>query len=395
MSNNYNRMVQIVLFFIISTLFFVSISTYSSYITPLATDIGITPTVIGVILGATGMVSMFVRFPIGILSQMFSKRKLVIQLGLLVTVVAFFIAFLIPSAVTLFIAKAVGGLTGATWVMYTVLFSTYFTAAEIPKSIGVINLASSIGPIIGASVGGIVSEVLGYKYSLLAAVVAAGITIILVFFLKEPNVGPAATPKEALGMAKLQLLDKNVWRIGIIDTIAMMATYAYMDYLTPVIIQDLGGGAAEIAVTANCFRIFCIISSPLTGTIIYKKLGVTPTIVIGTLGLAISCILMPFSPNLIMVYILHCTIGFFFTMDCTMMLALIIMGVPHKYQTIRMGFLQSIYSIGLSIGPMLSGILTTHMSTRNCAFIMGGVVLLLAIFCKWLVPKNLDKVAEE
>ncbi|MFQ7473308.1 MAG: MFS transporter, partial [Anaerovoracaceae bacterium] len=119
MSNNYNRMVQIVLFFIISTLFFVSISTYSSYITPLATDIGITPTVIGVILGATGMVSMFVRFPIGILSQMFSKRKLVIQLGLLVTVVAFFIAFLIPSAVTLFIAKAVGGLTGATWVMYT------------------------------------------------------------------------------------------------------------------------------------------------------------------------------------------------------------------------------------------------------------------------------------
>lgn len=78
-----------------------------------------------------------------------------------------------------------------------------------------------------------------------------------------------------------------------------------------------------------------------------------------------------------------------------MMLALIIMGVPHKYQTIRMGFLQSIYSIGLSIGPMLSGILTTHMSTRNCAFIMGGVVLLLAIFCKWLVPKNLDKVAEE
>ena len=101
-----------------------------------------------------------------------------------------------------------------------------------------------------------------------------------------------------------------MWRIGIIDTIAMMATYAYMDYLTPVIIQDLGGGAAEIAVTANCFRIFCIISSPLTGTIIYKKLGVTPTIVIGTLGLAISCILMPFSPNLIMVYILHCTIDF-------------------------------------------------------------------------------------
>ena len=373
-TENYNRMVQIVLFFIISTLFFVSISTHSSYITPLANDLGITPTVIGVILGATGMVSMFVRFPIGILSQMFSRRKLVIQLGLLVTVIAFFIAFLAPNAVTLFIAKGVGGLTGATWVMYTVLFSTYFTAEEIPKSIGVINLASSIGPIIGASVGGFVSSLFSYKFSLLAAVVAAAITIILVFFLKEPKVGAAATPKDALHMAKLQLLDKNVWRIGIIDTIAMMATYAYMDYLTPTIVENLGGGAAEIAITANCFRVFCIISSPLTGTIIYKKLGVTPTIVIGTLGLALSCILMPLAPNLMMVYVLHCCIGFFFTMDCTMMLALIIMGVPHKYQTIRMGFLQSIYSIGLSIGPM------------------GGVVLILAIICKWIVPKGLDKV---
>ena len=135
MVENYNRKVQIVLFFIISVLFFVSISAYSSYVTPFAEGKGMSPAQIGVILGATGMVSMFIRFPIGILAQLFSKRKLVCSLGLLITVVAWLIAFFVPNYATLFIAKGAGGITGATWVMYTVLFSTFFNTAIIVFSL--------------------------------------------------------------------------------------------------------------------------------------------------------------------------------------------------------------------------------------------------------------------
>ena len=182
MVENYNRKVQIVLFFIISVLFFVSISAYSSYVTPFAEGKGMSPAQIGVILGATGMVSMFIRFPIGILAQLFSKRKLVCSLGLLITVVAWLIAFFVPNYATLFIAKGAGGITGATWVMYTVLFSTFFTEEEIPGSIGVINLASSIGPIIGATAGGAAAELFDFQYSFVVAVVAAILGIVLLIF---------------------------------------------------------------------------------------------------------------------------------------------------------------------------------------------------------------------
>ena len=392
MAQNYNRTVQIVLFFIISVLFFVSISAYSSYVTPFAQGQGMTPAQIGVILGATGMISMFIRFPIGIFAQLFSKRKLVCGLGLFITVVAWLTAFFMPNYATLFIAKGVGGITGATWVMYTVLFSTYFTEEEIPGSIGVINLASSIGPIIGATVGGAAAELFDFEYSFIVAVIAAALGIVLLFFLKEPETNPASTPAETWEIAKEQVKDKNVWRIGILATLPMMATYAFMDYLTPTIVGDLGGGAAEIAITANCFRISCIVASPLVGFFFYKVLGVEWTVGIGAVGLGLACIIMPHAPGLVLVYILHCAIGFFFTMNFTMLLSLIIMGVPKKYQTTRMGFLQSFYCIGLWIGPMGSGFITQALSITHCAYIMGGAVLLIALLTKPLVPKELVKL---
>lgn len=392
MVENYNRKVQIVLFFIISVLFFVSISAYSSYVTPFAEGKGMSPAQIGVILGATGMVSMFIRFPIGILAQLFSKRKLVCSLGLLITVVAWLIAFFVPNYATLFIAKGAGGITGATWVMYTVLFSTFFTEEEIPGSIGVINLASSIGPIIGATAGGAAAELFDFQYSFVVAVVAAILGIVLLIFLKEPQSNPASTPAETWKIAKTQVKDKNVWKIGILATLPMMATYAFMDYLTPTIVGNLGGGGAEIAITANCFRISCIVASPLVGFFFYKVLGVEWTVGIGALGLGLSCIVMPHAGSLMLVYILHCAIGFFFTMNFTMLLSLIIMGVPREYQTTRMGFLQSFYSIGLWIGPMGSGFITQAMSITHCAYIMGGAVLLIALLTKLLVPKELVKL---
>ncbi len=392
MAASYNRKVQIVLFFIISVLFFVSISAYSSYVTPFAQGQGMTPAQIGVILGATGMVSMFIRFPIGIFAQLFKKRKLVCIIGLMLSAVAWLIAFLAPTYATLFIAKGVGGITGATWVIYTVLFSNFFTEEEIPGSIGVINLASSIGPIIGATAGGAAAELFDFQYSFLIAVAAAILASILLLILKEPDSNPAATPAETWEIAKKQVKDRNVWRIGILATLPMMATYAYMDFLTPTIVGSLGGGGAEIAITANCFRISCIVASPLVGFLFYKLLGVEWTVAVGAIGLGLACIIMPHASSLIMVYLLHCAIGFFFTMNFTMLLSLIIMGVPKEYQTTRMGFLQSFYSIGLWIGPMGAGIISGALSVTHCAYIMGGAVLLIAVLTKLLVPKELVRL---
>ena len=96
-----NRNLQLILFFIVGVLFFICISSFDPYITPYAMQLGIPVSKIGLVLSIAGAASIVVRFPIGIFAEMFRKRKILVQLGLMLTVVCWLLAFLFPSITTL------------------------------------------------------------------------------------------------------------------------------------------------------------------------------------------------------------------------------------------------------------------------------------------------------
>lgn len=383
-----NRNVQIVLFFIIGTLFFISISAYTAFVTPYAQELKFPSSSIGMILGATGFASLLSRFPVGVMSQLFRKKKIVIQFGL-VLVGTWLLVFFFPSFGTMYLAKAMGGITGATWVMYTVMFTTYFTEEEIPKSIGIIQLVSSIGPVIGANIGGYFSGTLGYQYAFLVAVCAAGIALVLTLFLKETETAPPATSKEVFKIAKNQLVSKNAWIIGLFAAVAMMATYAGVDYLIPVLVGDMGGGALERTMITNFFRISGMIAAPVCGIVFYKKLGLIKTITFAAIATGISFVGCSFSPNFTALYILQGLVGFFFNVTITALMSLVIMGVPQNEKPARMGLYQSIYSLGLMIGPMISGFLMEVLTLKTCYIIMGAAIVITGLLAKPLLPKDL------
>jgi Arabinose efflux permease len=386
---SYNRSVQIILFFILSVLFFISIAAFDPFITPYATQLNIPVAQIGVILSVAGFSSLLARFPIGIIAEMFRKKKVLIQAGLLLTFVAWLIAFFFPSSHSLLIGKTVDGLTGATWVMYTVLFSTHFKNEEIPKAIGTIQLASTLGPFIGMNIGGLVSKVWGYEYSFIVAVIASGLGLIISLFIVEPHTTPATTAKEAFSLGVEQIRDKDVWILGLFASVAMMTTYAGRDLLTPIVAGKLGGDAIAITILPNLFMIFNSIAAVLSGTFFPKRLGLIRTVAIGALGQGFVAIAMPYSTSLIMLYVLQCFGGFFFSMNITVLLSLILIGVRAEVQTSRMGLYQSIYSVGLMIGPMISGFILENTNLKISYLIIGCAVIIMALLSKRLLPEHL------
>ena len=390
------RRVDITLFFIVSVLFYISISAFDPYITPYANELKIPVSQIGIILSVAGFSSIIVRFPIGVFAEMFTRKKIMVQLGLLLTLIVWLAVFLFPSVGSLFMGKLADGVTGGTWVLYTVLFSTYFKNDDIPKAIGIIQLASTIGPFVGMNIGGTVSELFGYEYSFIVAVIAAGLGIIILFFINEPDVASAVNMQKAFSIGKEQILDKNVWIFGLFASIAMMTTYAGRDLLTPLMAGDLGGGAIALTILPNLFMIFNSVASVLSGAFFPKRLGLIKTITIGALGQGVVAIIMPFSPNLMTLYVLQSFGGFFFGMNVTILLALVLMKVSHEVQTSRMGLYQSIYSIGLAIGPMISGFILEETSLKITYFIMGIAVIIVGCFSKKLLPSNMleEKQAE-
>ena len=384
------RKLQLILFFIIGVLFFICISSFDPYITPYALQLEILVTQIGLILSIAGATSIIVRFPIGIFAELFKRRKILVQLGLLLTVVCWLLAFMFPSIGTLSFGKIADGVTGGTWVLYTVLFASYFKNDDTPKAMGIIQLASTIGPFIGMNIGGTVSKLFGYEYSFIIAVIAAMLGLFLLLFIKEPEVVSGVNVKTAWSYGKIQFLDKNVWILGIFASVAMMTTYAGTDLLTPIKANKLGGDAIALTILPNLFMIFNSVATALSG-FFFRKFGLVKTVMAGSFGMGLIAILMPFSPSLFILYSLQAGGGFFFGMTVTILLALIIMGVRPEFQTSRMGLYQSIYSIGLMIGPMISGFVLEETSLKTTYCIMAVAVILMGFLSKKLLPVYLTE----
>ena len=99
-TNTINNRKETILFFIISLLFFVTITAFDPFISSYAKDLGFDSVIIGSIIGISGIVALLTRLPIGVFSDMLHKRRLFIQIGLLITIVMWTLAFFIPNATT-------------------------------------------------------------------------------------------------------------------------------------------------------------------------------------------------------------------------------------------------------------------------------------------------------
>ncbi|MFE7083283.1 MFS transporter [Priestia megaterium] len=385
MSNVQFRL-NIVLFFIMTVLFFISISAFDPFISSYARDLGISPVLIGNIMGVTGLASMFVRFPVGIFSDLLNKRRLFIQIGLLVTVAGWIIAFINPNATTLYLAKFLDGITGATWVLYTVMFASYFSINNSAKAVAFLALADYVGASMGSIIGGIVANNYGYSYSFLVAVFAAAIALVLTFFLKEKKVEKQGVKHEMKKIIFEQITDKNLWFLSLMAIIALMASFGMRVTFTPLIARDLGANAITLSWLSNVFLIAGGLASWLSGVFLYKKIGLVNTAIIGSFLQFIIAVLTPFAPNITILFCLQAFSGIAFALNFTVLLSLSIINVPEHKQSTRMGLFQSLFSFGMFFGPVLMGILT-ELFSRSLSFLVIGILsaisgVLMKIFIK-------------
>lgn len=379
---------EVVLFFIMSLLFFVSISAFDPFISVYAKEIGISPAAIGGIVGITGIAALLTRLPIGILSDLFLKRRLFIQLGLIITIICWTIAFISPNSTTLYIGKISDGLTGSTWVIYNVMFVAYFGRKEAAKAVAILAVASPASGLLATTVGGLVSNNFGYKYSFLVAVGAAVLALVLSFFLKEVKHKESNT-KYDLKIIGEQISDKKLWSIGILAVGAMMVSFGNNTFI-PLVAVDLGANPLVISALSIVNGILSGFAAALCAPFFYKKLGIVNTAFWGAVLLGIASIMVPYAPNLTALLILQGLVGFAMGMNFTVLTSLSIDNVEEIKQSTRLGLFQSIYSGGMFLGPVLMGILTDSFSRSMSFFVIGLIAFVGAVLTKVLIKHKND-----
>lgn len=387
------------LFFIISVLFYICIHSIDAFLAPMMINQGIEPQVMGIIMGASGLATLMIRFPLGIISDVVKSRKIFIQIALVLPIVAWPIAWLEPHPITLYLAKAADGVTAATWVLYNILFIRYFDRKEAPAAVALLALAGPIGVFLGNCIGGVLIHYFANNIAFFVSCVSALLALLLTTRIRDVH-DPVQAPslKACIAGAKLQLADRSVWLIGILATIVILVPFATRDTLTPIYAEQLGARAGILTLLSNIHLIFYALAIALCSSVFYQRLGLVKTAVLGILLQVISSFGIPFTSNLYLIYLLQALAGFSFGMAFAAFMSLSVVNTSPDEQSTRMGLFQTIYSCGMFAGPVIMGVMMQHINLSSGYLFIAGLSIIAAIATplsvRWVHSRKASQPAE-
>ncbi|WP_312053807.1 MFS transporter [Pantoea brenneri] len=387
------------LFFIISILFFICIHSIDAFLAPMMLAQGIEPQVMGIIMGASGLATLLIRFPLGIISDVVKSRKIFIQITLLLPVFTWPLAWLEPNAVTLYLAKAADGVTAATWVLYNILFIRYFDRKEAPAAVALLALAGPVGVFIGNCIGGLLIHYFDNNIAFLLSCVSGLLALILTTRISDAHDSvQAPTLRACISGARKQLSDRSVWMIGILATIVILVPFATRDTLTPIYAEKLGARAGILSLLSNIHLIFYALAIALCSAVFYRRLGVMKTAVVGIILQVLSTLGIPFTDNMYLIYALQALAGFSFGMAFAAFMSLSVINTTPDEQSTRMGLFQTIYSLGMFIGPVMMGVMLQHVNLSSGYFLIAALsiiaVVITPLSVRWVNNRQVNRSSE-
>lgn len=387
------------LFFIISILFFICIHSIDAFLAPMMLAQGIEPQMMGIIMGASGLATLLIRFPLGIISDVAKSRKIFIQISLLLPIFTWPVAWLEPNAVTLYLAKAADGVTAATWVLYNILFIRYFDRKEAPAAVALLALAGPVGVFIGNCIGGLLIHYFENNIAFFLSCVSGLLALILTTRINDVHDSvQAPTLKACITGARKQLSDRSVWMIGILATIVILVPFATRDTLTPIYAEQLGARAGILSLLSNIHLIFYALAIALCSSVFYRRLGVMKTAVVGIILQILSTLGIPFTDNMYLIYALQALAGFSFGMAFAAFMSLSVINTTPDEQSTRMGLFQTIYSLGMFIGPVMMGVMLQHVNLSSGYFLIAALsivaVVITPLSVRWVNNRQVKTSSE-
>lgn len=342
---------------IIAGLLWFSLYAYSAQVTSYAKELGASYKMIGMIAGAYGISQTIFRIPIGTVSDILNKRKMFIKFGFIATTISPLIVLLFANEYTLLAARFLAGIGTATWVIITVVFSSYYDDSETVKASGIINSVSKVGQISAVLIGGFIAQRYGIKKIFIVSIIGGIIGFIFCLFMKE-----SVTKKQKSSFKLSELLfiikDRYILYISILGAINQLINYGTTFGFTPLIASNLGADNFMLSMVLLSCLIPQVLFSILGGTIFTSKFGVRGTLLIGYIISAVVCMLTPFCQNISILYVIQIFNGIGIALTFPLLMGLVIKCVEPGLRNTAMGFFQTMYGVGIIIGPVLLGIIS-------------------------------------
>ncbi|MEK7605813.1 MAG: MFS transporter [Patescibacteria group bacterium] len=340
------------------------------------------------LLFAVFSICQFISTPIiGRLSDKYGRRPLLL-ISIVGTALSFFMMAFAPSAIFLFLARGLDGLTAGNIPVAFAVISDSTKVEERAKAFGLIGAAFSFGFVFGPAISGLTA---GYSLAIpfiIAGVITVIAAVLTALFLPETNQHMGEVKKEKLfDLPKLwhTLFDPNVGVTFIITLIFFLAFACAILYgFQPFTMEILKISPAQNALLFTLFGIVGLISQTFLVQFFTKRLGAKKAFSISILLTAVSFLIMFFSKTLGIFIAGSLILGLFNSIVQTLIPTILSQETDAKSQGSIMGLNASYQSIGMIFGPILGGVVATI--SIPSPFLVGAILIMV---CYWLSFKVL------
>ncbi len=349
---------------------------YIPFLTPYLFTLSMTATVVGLVVGAYGVTQLVLRIPLGITVDIVRNHKLFIVIGTFLAGTSSLGMIISPSPVLLCIANGLSGAASSTWISFTVLYPAYYEKSEGTKAIGTINLFANAGRFAAFIVGGILFERIGIRGLFVASFASGMIGCMLALFVKR---GPeAARVNITRGGLVRVVKERRLLFFSFMCALTYLVVFGTVYSFTTSTAKNLGATGAELALFAVLFSAAGMMGSYFVGTRIAVRVGEEYVLLLAFLLLGTYCVGIAFSHSVLPFFPLQVIAGLANGVLVPSLMAHATGYVDGDRKSTAMGFYQSVYCFGITLGPVVMGFLVDHASTRASFIIMALIALACA-----------------
>lgn len=382
MTNN----LRMTIFIAATAAYWGSLYTYVPLLSPYAEYLGASLTMVGFIASAYGFSQLMLRVPIGILSDKLGKRRIFMMLGGVSSLLAALGIACTSSPVFLLVFRALSGVAASMWVAYTVLFASYFPAGKTANSMGIMLATSSAAQLLASWGGSWLAELYGWHAAFIAAVVLAILAVALASLVTDNS-----TPKkQTLRFTELLSLGKapQLLLVSILAAFSQYLQFATVHGFTPSFATEaLGATKSQLGLLTLVSTIPTAIASLLGGTWLTKHLPEKLVVVGGFVLAGAAALIIPATPSMGILYITQVIGGVGRGILFPVLMARSIQTVAPERKATAMGFFQSIYALGMTAGPAISGVLGQIWGIQSVFVSAGCIGFVAALLAGWVLRR--------
>lgn len=366
---------------IATLLFWFSLYTYPSVFSPYLKELNIKSGTIGIILSSYGLSQVVLRIPIGILSDRFKNRKSFIISGIGFSLLSAAGLYLFKQPVLIFTSRLFAGVAASSWVVFSVLYSSYFNDEDSSKAISGIFVFQSTGTMIAMFSGGLAAEKFGWESSFILGGAAAVAALMISFFvydkpkIAEGEKAGSLTLKELLTVFKEPVLIV----VSILAILLQFNNFATVTGFTPIYAEGIGASKFQLGLLTFFSQLPVILAAICGKKGLFVKIGEKKTILIAFIIITIFSGSIPFVNTLGILYLTQFVSGFAKGTLMPVLMGMGIRSITADKRATAMGAFQAIYGIGMVAGPIVFGYID-QLAGMSFGFYVSGAICLAAFF---------------